>query len=274
MERRGGGRSSARRRRRFARCGASTTAPSQPRSCRPSRRTHPCVFGDRFVLKLIRKLDPGINPDLEIGRFLTERVGFPHTPPVAGALQYARGRGTLHPGHAPGFRAERGRRVVVHTGQPGELTSEHALAARRRNRAAPPGRIPLLDLAERPAAQLAHELIGRYLESARLLGERTAELHVALASEPDDPAFAPEPFIVPVPAVDVPVDAEPHLERVQAAAASVAARSPQAVQILDLEDEILGPVPAPSRQRRSTRSASASTATTTSGRCCTRARTS
>src|SRR5579862_5937409 len=37
-------------------------------------------------------------------------------------------------------------------------------------------------------------MLGAYVEFARLLGRRTAELHAALASRPDDPAFAPEPF--------------------------------------------------------------------------------
>ena len=41
---------------------------------------------------------------------------------------------------------------------------------------------------------LAFETIGPYLESARLLGRRTAELHLALSSDPEDPAFSPEPF--------------------------------------------------------------------------------
>ena len=41
-------------------------------------------------MKLIRKLDEGQNPDLEIGAFLTERARFPHIPPVAGALEYRR----------------------------------------------------------------------------------------------------------------------------------------------------------------------------------------
>jgi maltose alpha-D-glucosyltransferase/alpha-amylase len=45
------------------------------------------------------------------------------------------------------------------------------------------------------SAQLTQELIGGiYPEKARLLGQRTGELHRALASESDDPAFAPEPF--------------------------------------------------------------------------------
>jgi maltose alpha-D-glucosyltransferase/alpha-amylase len=41
---------------------------------------------------------------------------------------------------------------------------------------------------------MARETIGAFIESARLLGRRTAELHLALASDPSDPAFAPEPF--------------------------------------------------------------------------------
>jgi maltose alpha-D-glucosyltransferase/alpha-amylase len=41
---------------------------------------------------------------------------------------------------------------------------------------------------------VAREVIGSYLESARLLGQRTGELHLALASSADEPSFAPEPF--------------------------------------------------------------------------------
>jgi maltose alpha-D-glucosyltransferase/alpha-amylase len=45
----------------------------------------------------------------------------------------------------------------------------------------------------RPPGRL-EAIIGATLESLRLIGRRTAELHLALASDPDDPAFAPEPF--------------------------------------------------------------------------------
>jgi maltose alpha-D-glucosyltransferase/alpha-amylase len=52
----------------------------------------------------------------------------------------------------------------------------------------------LVELAMTEVPGLAQELIGPYLESARLLGERTADLHTALASNITDPHFAPEPF--------------------------------------------------------------------------------
>src|SRR5690606_36435778 len=38
------------------------------------------IYGDRLILKLYRRLHPGVNPDLEIGRFLSEERGFTATP--------------------------------------------------------------------------------------------------------------------------------------------------------------------------------------------------
>ncbi len=51
------------------------------------------VFGDQLILKLFRRRDQGINPDLEIGRFLTDTTTFAHIPPVAGALEYTGANG-------------------------------------------------------------------------------------------------------------------------------------------------------------------------------------
>ena len=45
-------------------------------------------YGDRFVLKLLRKVEEGINPELEIGRFLTDRKLIQHFAPIAGSLEY------------------------------------------------------------------------------------------------------------------------------------------------------------------------------------------
>jgi len=52
----------------------------------------------------------------------------------------------------------------------------------------------LLLLTDQDPPPLVGEMLGEYIESARLLGRRTAELHLALASVADDPVFAPEPF--------------------------------------------------------------------------------
>src|SRR5262245_8308865 len=62
-------------------------------SMRAEQSNSSIVFGDKLILKLFRRTEPGINPDLEIGYFLTERVGFPHTPTVAGTVEYRTKKG-------------------------------------------------------------------------------------------------------------------------------------------------------------------------------------
>ncbi|MEP7105794.1 MAG: phosphotransferase, partial [Chloroflexota bacterium] len=116
------------------------------------------VFGERLILKIYRRIEDGINPDLEVVRFLTERTDFRNIAPVAGSILYRRG---------PGATAVVGmlQRYVPHHGD----AWKHVLH--------------LLDTEGHAAFQ----------DDARRLGRRTAELHLALASEPDDPAFAPEP---------------------------------------------------------------------------------
>ena len=46
------------------------------------------VFDDRYILKTMRRLEPGENPEVEIGRALTEQTAFEHSPTLAGALEY------------------------------------------------------------------------------------------------------------------------------------------------------------------------------------------
>jgi maltooligosyltrehalose trehalohydrolase len=151
------------------------------------------VYGDRLILKLFRRVADGVNPDLELGRFLTERTSFPHIARVAGALEYYRDTGEpTTVGILHGF--------VPHRGDAWEYTLEAldryfaAARAQQSGEHAVVPHHPLLILADRDVPPLAGALIGPYLTSARLLGQRTAELHRALASDPEDPRFAPEPF--------------------------------------------------------------------------------
>ncbi len=163
-------------------------------------------FGDRLVLKLFRKLEPGINPDLEIGRFLTRFTNFRQVPPVAGGLDL-RGGGDGGRGREPitlavlqGFVASEGDAWSFTLDALGRYFDRARTGWGRGDTgpAAVPAQ-PLLELAAaaggaNPPAEL-YERIGTYLPSARLLGERTAELHLALAAAPaGQPAFAPEPF--------------------------------------------------------------------------------
>jgi maltose alpha-D-glucosyltransferase/alpha-amylase len=151
------------------------------------------VFKDRFILKFFRCVEEGINPDLEIGRFLTEK-SFHHIPPVAGALEYRQEKSTpMTLGVLHGFISNQGdawqytQDILAHY-------FEYVLARRAELQDTSMPEMHLLDLVEQDFDPLASEMIGTYLESARLLGQRTAELHIALASLPDHPDFAPEPF--------------------------------------------------------------------------------
>src|SRR2546430_16260153 len=64
------------------------------------------IFGERLMLKGFRRLEEGVNPELEVGRFLTEKTNFGQIAPLAGSLEYRRGKGepvsiAILPGYAP-----------------------------------------------------------------------------------------------------------------------------------------------------------------------------
>ncbi|MGH7405928.1 MAG: putative maltokinase, partial [Candidatus Methylomirabilales bacterium] len=165
----------------------------EPAIMRAEQSNTSVVYGDRLVLKMFRRLDQGINPDLEIGRFLTERAAFAHIPPVAGALEYRRGRS--EPITVAVLEA-----FIPNQGDAWRYTLdalggyfERALASSEMQVATLPEE-PLLSLCERDPPPVLREITGPYLASAELLGRRTAELHVALSNESEDAAFAPEPM--------------------------------------------------------------------------------
>jgi maltose alpha-D-glucosyltransferase/alpha-amylase len=153
------------------------------------------VYGDRLFLKLFRRLEAGINTDLEISRFLNEETDFRNTPRVAGALEYSGHREptalailqsyTPNSGDAWRFTLDSISRFF-------ERVVSESGAVDRVKEATP--NEPLLTLIGKQASEAATNLIGGYLADAELLGRRTAEMHLALASRNDIPAFAPEPF--------------------------------------------------------------------------------
>jgi maltose alpha-D-glucosyltransferase/alpha-amylase len=153
------------------------------------------LYGDRLFFKLFRRPEEGVNPDLEIGRFLTERAGFPYSPRVAGALEYRRARQEAR-------TLAIAQELVVNSGDAWHYTLDslgrffEEAIVRRAEVGEPPlpeGNSLLALCATEPPA-LARQTMTDFLERAKLLGRRTAELHLALASDDEDPAFAPEPI--------------------------------------------------------------------------------
>jgi maltokinase len=112
------------------------------------------VFGEALILKTFRRVEPGVNPELELLRFLSER-DFPHIAPISGWFQY---EGSL-------MDATLG------------VLQEYLVGA-----------IDGWELALDALASDPESFLGE----VRALGTVTGELHTALGSEATDPAFAPE----------------------------------------------------------------------------------
>ena len=147
------------------------------------------IYGDQFILKLFRKVEEGINPDIEIGRFLTEH-GFSHTPAVLGSFEYRAHEGARY---AVGIL----QKFVSNQGDAWKYTLDSLRefferASRSRETPQAPAGHPL-DLAQNIPHEV-RDLLGGYAESARLLGERTAQMHAVLAQPGTGPDFATEPF--------------------------------------------------------------------------------
>ena len=129
-------------------------------------------IADQLFLKGYRRLRPGVNPEVEIGTFLTEVVRFPHCAPVAGSLDHVSDEG------------------VVST-----LVLLQAYVANQGD-----GWSYTLDYLERFLEQWRsvaepppEDVHGAYLALIRTLALRTAELHRAFATRTGNPAFDPEP---------------------------------------------------------------------------------
>lgn len=150
-------------------------------------------FGDRLILKFYRRLQEGINPDLEIGTFLTDKAAFENAPPLGGSLKYRSPQGqAMTLGILQAFVPNQGdawRHTLATLDSYYEKMSSSAFASKET--AVPPHTV--LELTRMEVPQRVTEAIGEYWSSAGLLGRRTAQLHLALASGAGDPNFRPEP---------------------------------------------------------------------------------
>jgi maltose alpha-D-glucosyltransferase/alpha-amylase len=165
--------------------------PPEPSVLRAEQSNTSVAYDERLILKLFRQLEAGVHPDVEISGFLTERE-FPYTPPLAGVLEYRPERGSpASLGMLQGYVPNQGDAWQYTLDRMGEYL-ERCAACPTEAPEAVLSTGALLLLAENEAPPAAYEAIGTYLDDAWLLGQRTGELHCALASDGEDPQFAPE----------------------------------------------------------------------------------
>lgn len=119
------------------------------------------VIDTGIIGKVFRKLESGVNPDLEIGAYLTTNGRFPHVPRLYGVVE------TVRDGESTAIAA-------LQEFVPNEGDGWSWLTARLQN--------------------LNEDTWTELIEAVALLGERTAGLHLALAGGTDQVEFAPEPF--------------------------------------------------------------------------------
>jgi maltose alpha-D-glucosyltransferase/alpha-amylase len=152
------------------------------------------LFGDRLILKLIRRTEPGPNPELEISHQLTQRIGFPRAPRLAGALEYeARDGGRYTLGVLHGLVAyqvqgweqaldELDRFFEAAASAPEPPPDATTIAAQ----------FDVLD-ATVVVPEAVIQRVGWYVDAVSRLARATADLHLALAADREQEAFAPVP---------------------------------------------------------------------------------
>jgi maltose alpha-D-glucosyltransferase/alpha-amylase len=152
------------------------------------------IYKSALILKFFRRLDQGINPELEIERFLTARH-FSHSPALAGALEYHD-----HHGRKSAMAVITSFIPDCHDAWEDTLQALNGFYERVRNLPAELRKAPPTAGTWRPVGNYSAlprtpaDLVGAYLEDAIILGMRTAALHLALASDSTTPAFRPEPW--------------------------------------------------------------------------------
>ncbi len=168
--------------------------PLTPRMSSADQSNSGVFYGDRFMLKLFRMLEEGPSAELEVAKTLAERhPDYQGVPRIAGALEYQQPErdastvGTLF-------------ELVPNQGDAWQLAVDSVdrffdrILSDEKRPQTPPVATRLLDSARAPVPDRVVDWVGPFIDRIRLLGQRTAELHLRLTDIADDPLFAPEPY--------------------------------------------------------------------------------
>ena len=151
--------------------------PDHIRAVETEQSNSTALVDNDYVVKVYRKLEPGINPEIEVGRFLTEVAGFANTPALLGSVELVEGdnksKSAVAVVHA--FVENQGDGWTVTSAYLDRFVDEQRLLAKSEHPGESEEQVPYL----------------RYMSQ---IGRRVAEMHLALASRDDLPDFAPEPI--------------------------------------------------------------------------------
>lgn len=151
------------------------------------------IYNDQYFFKFYRKIEKEINPDLEIVRFLSESTSFRNAPKYAGSVEYLDNDGGTYVFGLLQEKVEnQGDSWVMTIDSVGRFYERVMTSARKEKL---PKLIHKSSITFEETPELVQEYIGRgFYERVVRLGQRTAEMHLALASDKLNPAFAPEEF--------------------------------------------------------------------------------
>ncbi|MEP6735713.1 MAG: maltose alpha-D-glucosyltransferase [Chryseolinea sp.] len=173
---------------------AANHEAAKPRVLSAEQSNTSIIYGSSLFFKLYRKLDYVINADVEISRFLSEESGFSNLPAFAGTVEWKTGQDTLVLGMM--------QRLVENSGDGWSYILDRLDELNEKILASPEALALATELAENPKLEYEHELhpllkelfSGPLPEQIRLLGVRTAEMHLALGAHPEIESFAPEKY--------------------------------------------------------------------------------
>jgi maltose alpha-D-glucosyltransferase / alpha-amylase len=150
------------------------------------------VFANQVVMKLFRRAQEGVNPDLEISRRLSA-LSFEHSADLLGALEYQKGRNEPRTLAVLNAYVTNEGDAWHYTLDQLSLFYESALGQTPEDELDVPPWTSVVQLVGFAPPNATADAIGPYLDSAEMLGRRTADLHKALAAGSAD-EFRPEPF--------------------------------------------------------------------------------
>jgi maltose alpha-D-glucosyltransferase/alpha-amylase len=148
--------------------------PEYIRAVETEQSNSTALVDSDYVVKIYRRLETGINPEIEIGRFLTEVAGFANTPALLGSIELVEGDNRSAVGIIHAFVQNQGEAWTVTSGYLDRFVDEQRLLAASEHPGESEEQVPYL----------------RYMSQ---IGRRVAEMHLALAGSDEFADFTPEP---------------------------------------------------------------------------------